>query len=792
MADNRDTAAKIPLDPMAMQQYSVQLSQTGAGWFGPLYPLHPIAPPEVAGRQFDLEPGYNIITRPRQQDRVSFEVLRSLADSYDMLRLIIETRKDQVDHVNLIFRAKKDRVVPQVRIDRIEAFFESPNKTHDFRTWLRMLLEDLFVIDAPTLWKQRSLDGTLIGLHPLDGATIKRVIDDWGRTPQPYYDETGQLIVMPAFQQVLKGFPAVDYMADDIIYAPRNMRTNKVYGFSPVEQIIVTVNIALRRQLFTLKYYTEGNIPEALIGVPDAWTPDQIKQFQDYWDLYFTGDLSARRHAKFVPGGVAKTFIQTKEPELKNVFDEWLAKICCYAFSVSPQWATSQVNRATATVAKEQAEEEGLVPILNWITRLLTKIIRDDLREPDIECVVSDDEQIDPETEFTIVSGLVDRAIITRNQALERLGMDQDDDTPEANMLGFTTASGFVPLSQEEKDRIAQASMDRQAEMALLNAPSPGPSGNGGPGGDDTSATSKGGTGQDTSDSSRPGGPGKSDDGKSDRADKIDGADVRDLHVHLSMPALLEKAAHDVSGESRDDRGRFTSSGGPTSRERQKAERAKNRSEEDRSRDRAGRFAGGKLTHKQLRHQTEKVTYYAISAGALHAMSKAVEAITPDTGLGNLVGQGVARTLNGLAISLVSESAKAIVYTGARSVGVDSEIAKKAASLITKNAKSAIKIHGEMRSSKKDSEDDEEEKMSVVEDLRKSEDDDDQDAIVLAQTLLPKYLPDVIDDFFDHQSIHAEEDERDDLEKYRDFVQKIAETTMSEIDKLGKSEGDQN
>ena len=95
----------------------------------------------------------------------------------------------------------------------------------------------------------------------------------------------------------------------------------------------MTANIALKRQMFTLSHFTEGNIPESLIGVPDSWTPDQIKNFQDYWDAYFTGDLAARRRAKFVPGGVAKTFIQTKEPELKGVFDEWLARIVCYAFS---------------------------------------------------------------------------------------------------------------------------------------------------------------------------------------------------------------------------------------------------------------------------------------------------------------------------------------------------------------------------------------------------------------------------------------------------------------------------
>ncbi|HMK89077.1 MAG TPA: hypothetical protein VK446_05525 [Methylocystis sp.] len=48
-----------------------------------------------------------------------------------------------------------------------------------------------------------------------------------------------------------------------------------------------------------------------------------------------------------MPGGVAKTFIQTKEPELKGAFDERLARVVCYAFSVPPQAFVSQINRAT-------------------------------------------------------------------------------------------------------------------------------------------------------------------------------------------------------------------------------------------------------------------------------------------------------------------------------------------------------------------------------------------------------------------------------------------------------------
>jgi hypothetical protein len=95
----------------------------------------------------------------------------------------------------------------------------------------------MFVIDAATLYCQRSRSGQLCALQQLDGSTIKRVIDDWGRTPQPYRDAGGTVVFPPAYQQVLKGLPAVNYAAQDIIYRPRNVRAHRVYGYSPVQQV---------------------------------------------------------------------------------------------------------------------------------------------------------------------------------------------------------------------------------------------------------------------------------------------------------------------------------------------------------------------------------------------------------------------------------------------------------------------------------------------------------------------------------------------------------------------------
>ncbi len=414
-----------------------------ADWFGPSAPQSPSAPEDVAGRQWDFPAGYNLNIRTRSYEAVSFGDLRALADAYDLLRLVIETRKDQVERLNWQIRPKPGASADAAQIAKIESFFHRPDGAHDWSAWLRMILEDLFVIDAPSLWCERDRAGNLLALHPLDGATIKPVLDAWGRTPRPFA-QAGKLVYPVAYQQILKGMPAVDYTERDIIYRPRNPRAHRAYGYSPVEQVIATVNIGMKRQLHQLSYYSEGNIPESLIGVPDGWTPDQIKNFQDYWDLYFTGDLARRRRAKFVPGGVAKTFIQTKEPELKNAFDEWIARVVCFAFSVSPQALVNQMNRSTSETQKASADEEGLLPILAWIKRLCDHVIRD-LGAENLEFAWRPEVVVDPTVQRENLVAYVSAGMMTRRRAAAIMGEILPED-PMADVLAVTTGQGVARL----------------------------------------------------------------------------------------------------------------------------------------------------------------------------------------------------------------------------------------------------------------------------------------------------------------------------------------------------------
>ena len=197
-------------------------------WFGPLQPLAPMAPPEVKGRQWDYPFGANLNYIPRSDDGVSFGELRGLADALPLLRSVIETRKDQIAAQSYAVRPRNrnDSPASSQAIDQVTGFLARPDRRHSFADWLRMLLEDMLVIDAATIYPRYNRGGSLYALDIIDGATIKPLIGEDGRAPEP---------PDPAYQQILKGIPAADFSTEELIYIPRNLRAHRLYGMSPVE-----------------------------------------------------------------------------------------------------------------------------------------------------------------------------------------------------------------------------------------------------------------------------------------------------------------------------------------------------------------------------------------------------------------------------------------------------------------------------------------------------------------------------------------------------------------------------
>ncbi len=438
--------------------------KTPASWFGPGEPLKPIAQ-ETAGRQFDFPVSSNTQTAPRAHEPVSFADLRGLADNCDIVRLAIETRKDQMAKLIWAVQPKDKTALTDKRIAELAMFFAYPDKEHDWHTWLRMLLEDLLVIDAPVLYVRLNNGGNPYAFEPIDGATIKRLLDDKGRAP---------IAPDPAYQQILHGVPAANYTATELIYIPRNVRTHKIYGFSPVEQIIITINTLIRKALHQQQYYTEGSVPDSIIGVPPTWQPDQIAAFQRYWDEELAGNTANRRRVKFVADGV--NFHPTKTEPLKDEFDDWLARIVCYAFSLPPTPFIKEQNRATAETVQDAALQEGLSPLMQWVKSLMDRIITLHFGYADLELTWLNEKESDSLIQAQINQIYVMSGIKTPDEVRVELGLEVAPSSsaklmkrrktvlrpinrqrPIVKATARKLAASFNELFAQEKERIVES-----------------------------------------------------------------------------------------------------------------------------------------------------------------------------------------------------------------------------------------------------------------------------------------------------------------------------------------------
>jgi hypothetical protein len=426
-------------------------------WFGPQQPLAPQAPPEVKGRQWDYPFGANLSYVPRSTGGIAFAELRALADALPLLRAVIETRKDQIAGLSYAVRSRDPAGAAdaQARIASCLAFLTRPDRRHSFSAWLRMLLEDMLVIDAACLYPRFDRGGKLYSLDVIDGATITPLIGEDGRSPEA---------PDPAYQQILHGVPAADFSTDELLYLPRNPRAHRLYGMSPVEQIALTVNIALRRDAATLDYYRAGSTPDAFATLPKDWTVDQIRQFQDYFDALMSGNSARRRMVKFMPSEFR--LIEARQPPLKDQYDEWLARVICYAFSVPASAFVSQVNRATSETLRMQATQEGLVPLKAWIKSALDQVIQVHLAAPDLEFVWVGDDAVDPLQQAQTLNILVAAGIKTIAEARADLGLAPEGQEPP---VAAVTKWSFDP--DQPRDEQGRWASDGAADAADAKQP---------------------------------------------------------------------------------------------------------------------------------------------------------------------------------------------------------------------------------------------------------------------------------------------------------------------------------
>ena len=457
------SGAAVPENFGASRPPNAQPIRNLSNYLSAMAPLPPIAPPgQYETRRYDYQIATNIDFTPGGG---KYPILRGFANAWNLLRSVIDTKKDLVASVpwdikpipkpgetkkETIARAAQDPVVTQLR-----KFFQSPNGEDTWYNWVRKFLEEVYVIDAGSLRVWRDKSGKIASIDPIAGDTIFRVIDDHGRTPCEK-DANGEWPV--AYQQVVSGggagsggVPQENLTVRDLIFMMRNPRPDQKWGQSSVEKIYKYASIGMQADEFVLQYFTSGNQPPGIAFLPDM-TPDQVSEFDKKFNAAQAGDLANRRRIAFLPSGFTDKnpqFIATKEPLLKTDIYDDMVRFLCYEFSVSAQNLQRPMSRASAESGADQAEAEGLQPDLTWLGQIMNRVIQEPIyfNLPGYEFVFGPRRDIDPLKQMQVDTGYQAHGVLTINEVREELGKTPFDKIPEADEPGVLTPNnGFIPL----------------------------------------------------------------------------------------------------------------------------------------------------------------------------------------------------------------------------------------------------------------------------------------------------------------------------------------------------------
>ncbi|WP_181871645.1 phage head morphogenesis protein [Sphaerisporangium album] len=478
------------------------------GWFaapfGPGTPLIPEAinrPRTDTGRPeprlWDYPVSWNL--QPGGQRLVPWAILRSAADA-PVIRQCIQVRKRGIIDLGWDITISQDAVEAaqaegtsradadsRLRdrfagdVARLVEFWKEPDRGNGlgFAAWLSALLEEHLVLDAVAIYPRMTYGGELFSYELIDGSTIKPLLTERGGRPLPPH---------PAYQQIVKGFPRGEFTAavaddgtvqglaaDQLVYERYNVRTWTPYGYSPVEQALIDMDIYLKRLAWMRDEYTPGVQRESFMVNSGTvhWSPDQLREYE----RAFNDDVSSNRARwRFLPPGLQPDDSADQGERYKPDYDLHLIKLVASHFGVPlPELGFSEAKGLGSSGWSEGQEavqhRQGVLPTARWLEALLTGISRRFLGMPrELEFRFLGLEDQDEETADKIVEARVKSGRLTYNEGRDQLGLPRYA-IPEADRPAIVTSSGLVFLEGALATQEAQRAAGGHDQTARPGAP---------------------------------------------------------------------------------------------------------------------------------------------------------------------------------------------------------------------------------------------------------------------------------------------------------------------------------
>lgn len=368
------------------------------------------------------------------------------------------------------FYRKRSRDIKEIKnlLNKPDPWFTN---TKTWENMLKKVLNDMLIIDRGVLIKIRDEEGRLKGLMPVDGTTVRPLINEYG-------------IVDPdkAYVQVINGSPQVYLKQNDvIILSAYPMADIKYfgYGFSPMETLYTTVLSDIFIDKGNLDYYRKGgSIPEGFIsiepppsreGMVSQIDQEQLESIQRHLQSIMMGDYT---QVPIISGGkVSWIDFKGKRKDMQfRELAEYLSRKICAVLQVSPQdvGIISDVNRSTAQTQAEMTRSKGLETIMRVLSEYLTAEVIAELRpEEDLTLWFEDDDIEKKRDNWQISQQQIISGVLTINQYRANEGLHP---VPWGN----TPLQGLRNWAPEEEDTGGMPGMPNLGNLPPLpGMPSP-------------------------------------------------------------------------------------------------------------------------------------------------------------------------------------------------------------------------------------------------------------------------------------------------------------------------------
>lgn len=337
-----------------------------------------------------------------------FDAMRMMVDQTPILSSVILTRIRQVQRFcrpqengkgpgfEIRLRDKKATVGPdeEKSIELLQGFFSNCGwetnprqrerlKRDDFSSFMTKLTRDSLTLDSAPIETEFKRDKKLgmDGIYAVDGATI-RLCTEAG------YQGDDEIKAL----QVVQGQFRTAYTFDDLIYKPRNPRTDVLvggYGHSETELLIKVVTNLLNAMTYNGKFFDSNSIPKGLLHLSGNYTPQDLAAFKRQWN----GMVKGITNAWAMPVMVSKD--QESKASFENfgvdidemAFSKWmvfLTSIVCAIYGIAPDeinfesFSAKSGGLSGGNDTEEKlasSKDKGLVPLLRYFENLHSDFI---------------------------------------------------------------------------------------------------------------------------------------------------------------------------------------------------------------------------------------------------------------------------------------------------------------------------------------------------------------------------------------------------------------------------------